>query len=118
MTRNELVERQQAFHRAARGRMTPFLFVFIPMLAPLTVDSFRGVDVDRWGFWPEVAAFAALVAALATATIFVPRLEERRVRKFGLACPACGEALLGTTGEIAAVTGRCGNCGHRVVEPD
>ncbi|HEX3130761.1 MAG TPA: hypothetical protein VH394_25720 [Thermoanaerobaculia bacterium] len=118
MTHVELVERQQAFQRAARGRMTPFLFVFIPVLAPLVVGSFKGIDVDRWGVWPEVAAFAALVATLATATIFVPQLEERRVRKFGLACPSCGEALLGTTGEIAAVTGRCGVCGHRVVEPE
>jgi len=115
MTRRELVERQQAFHRATRAQTAP---VFFPMVALLGARSFRGIDFDRWGNWLEVAAFAALVVTLATATIILPRLQERRVRKIGLACPSCGEALIGTTGQIAVVTGRCGACGHRVVEPD
>ena len=115
MTRHELVERQQAFHRDARGRTAS---IFLPMIALLGTGSIRGIDFDRWGNWLEVAAFAALVVTLAIATIVLPRLQERRVRKSGLACPSCGEALIGTTGQIAAVTGRCGACGHRVVEPD
>ena len=114
MTRAELVERQQAFRRA-EGRTAPFFFV--PVLAIGAMEYSQGVDVDRWGYWLEAAAFAALVLLLAAVTIVVPRLKERRVRKLGLACPSCGEALLGTTGEIAAVTGRCGACGHRVAGP-
>jgi cytochrome bd-type quinol oxidase subunit 2 len=115
MTRDELVERQQAFHRASQGWTAP---IFLPMIALLGAGSFRGIDFDRWGNWLEVAAFAALAVTLAIATIVVPRLQERKVQKSGLACPSCGEALIGTTGQIAVVTGRCGACGHRVVEPD
>lgn len=115
MTRKELVERQQELRRAAQRRTAP---IFFPLIALLGTGSLRGIDFDRWGDWMEVAAFAALVVTLATATIILPRLEERRMRKIGLACPSCGEALIDMTGQIAVVTGRCGACGHRVVEPD
>jgi hypothetical protein len=117
MTRTELVEMQQAYSRALQGRTTP---IYIAPLLGLVGRGghFDGVDVSRWGYWPEALAFAALVALLATVTIVFPRLKDRQVRKFGLACPSCGEPLLDMTGRIAAVTGRCGTCGHQVLDPE
>jgi cytochrome bd-type quinol oxidase subunit 2 len=117
MTHDELVERQQAFQRAASSRTAPFVTFILPMLALLGLEYLRGVDIVRWGSWLKAAAFVALVVLAVTLTIIIPRLQKRQVRKIGLACPSCGAALLGTTGQIATVTGRCGACGHRVVEP-
>jgi cytochrome bd-type quinol oxidase subunit 2 len=115
MTHTELVERQQVFHRAMQKRTAPVLVILL--LAILGVNYFDGLDVHRWGYWLEAAAFAALVCILAAVTILFPRLKERQLRKTGLACPSCGEPLLDMTGRIAVVTGRCGACGHQVVEP-
>jgi cytochrome bd-type quinol oxidase subunit 2 len=117
MTHDELVERQQAFRRAAWSRTAPIFVFILPLLVPMGFDYFKGIDIDRWGYWLEASAFVALVVMMATTTIVIPRLQKRQMRKIGLACPSCGEALLGTTGQIAAVTGRCGVCGHRIVEP-
>lgn len=93
------------------------MIFILPMLALLGMEYLKVVDVVRWGTWLKAATFVVLAVMAATLTIVVPWLQKSRVRKIGLACPSCGEALLGTTGEIAAVTGRCGVCGHRVVAP-
>jgi predicted RNA-binding Zn-ribbon protein involved in translation (DUF1610 family) len=116
MTRTELVERQQAY-RAAQGRAA-LIFLFPVIITPLGMIPYHSLDIDRWGYWPEVVASVVLASLLAALTIVAPRLRERQVRKMGLACPSCGEALISMTGRIAAVTGRCGNCGHRIVDPD
>ncbi len=114
MTRTELFERQQAYRRTL-GKAVPFFF--FPMITFFGTISYHGIHIGRGSYWPEVAAFVALAALLAATAIVAPRLKDRQLRKMGLVCPSCGEALVNTTGQIAAVTGRCGNCGHRVTEP-
>jgi hypothetical protein len=39
----------------------------------------------------------------------------RRMRQVAPACPACGHLLLFTQGAIAMATGRCPECGERVL---
>lgn len=114
MTRTELFERQQAYRRAQSRAVPIFL---LPLITFFGTISYQGIHIDRGNHWPEVWAFVVLAGLLAAVAIVVPRLRDRQVRKMGLACPSCGEALINTTGEIAAVTGRCGNCGHRIAEP-
>ncbi len=117
MTKQEFIDSRAAALRRARIVIGPalvlYLALFVGTLQLYQVIAPRGNGRSN----PLVAA---VVIALPTLSFGAALhwLNRRRVRRFGLICPACGKPLTEVIGQIAVATGRCANCGASVFEAD
>jgi len=74
-----------------------------------------------FGNWLSRHNSSGLAEALAL-TIFLGSLVAGSIfllgapRRLGAICPACRKPLIGTSGEIAVATGRCGKCGKTILD--
>ena len=118
MTRRELALRQRAYEAELHGRVT---VRSVALLVAMILVPF-GV---AWGLYhlpvPEWAATSVAFLGIAGMPFLMWWGAERIKRlqqAHGVLCPSCGKALIGTTGELAMTTARCGGCGDVIVLDD
>ncbi len=109
LPRAELRQKLAAAERA-RGR------AFLPLAVWAVLGGFGQLALIRVLDARLPHARATLVEGLVflaylAAFLAIGAFALARVRRFKVACPACGKALEGTSAEIAMASGRCPGCG-------
>lgn len=101
--RDALVQRNRRVATATLAAMLAVLIVAIPLAALLPAPGHR-------------QAVALLLLLIGIAAAVFHGWQRRHGRRGGLACGYCGTTLLGTAGDAAVATDRCGRCGERVFD--
>ena len=115
MTKQAFIARQRAMEAAASKRGLKWVVVFFGSVAcAIPIAKFIETHSDYSWLAPVVAiGFFVFLFGSVGWMILVMR---RQHKKFGLLCPNCGKALVGTSSAVATATGNCGCCGEAVFE--
>ncbi len=115
MTKNEFITRLCAAKRQDRIVTTIWLVVFFGVL-------FGNLPLTKWlqhhqsKVWMSTVYLPVFFGFLIGNLVLTIWLTKRRIRKFGLLCPACGKPLVQATAQIAIATGNCGHCSKAIFE--
>jgi hypothetical protein len=118
MTRAELINRVRAHKRSMSRAWGVWLVVFLGIvLANIPIGKARRADPSS-GVWVTLHVLSLVVVA--AAVWFLVYFWRSKARHYGLTCPLCEKAIVGEVAQAAEVTGRCPDCGIRIVdeEPD
>ena len=114
MTKQELINRQQAMIRNSNRWAVLFLVILFGFLLA-NIPLSRIMDTEQPSMWIQILYgiifFCFPIGYLVSVFWFL----RRQQRTFGLQCPNCNKPLIGVTGQIAVATGACGHCGKTVV---
>ena len=117
MTKEEFIQQYKASRRAGDRRawvLLPIMLVsiiavilFAPHIGQLAQSGFFDWAASFNGYW--ILGFfggCLLIVVFGMCWVRPPH---------GVACPACGERLWGTSAQLALAIGNCGYCGERIV---
>lgn len=114
MTRQQLLARQREAARAASHVDVPgFLFLFGGLVAFVPIVRHLCTCYPHYRVYP--AACFGLVLFLVVNYALASWCLHRRLRRYGLRCPACGASMFGGAGRFAVHTSRCRKCGELIV---
>lgn len=116
MTREELINRVRAHKRSMSGAWGVWLVVFLGiLLANIPIGTARKADPSS-GVWVTLHVLSLLVVAAAVS--FLVYFWRSKARHYGLTCPLCEKAIVGEVAQTAEATGRCPDCGIRIVDEE
>jgi hypothetical protein len=115
MTRDEFVDRLKALRREALKFLPVCLIVYLGALAAVGPAE-RWLEKHPSTAWMANLVLPAVIVLIFCNVAFLKWDVKRRLRKYGLLCPACGKPLTKPAVKLEGFTGKCGSCGAVVFE--
>jgi hypothetical protein len=121
MTNQEFVDQYRVSRRAETRRLSILAIVSVVILSPSLVlvpriiDYINQTDNFAWDFPVDEYLPRGILGCIVLMLAFA---GFRVTQPYGVPCPDCGKKLYGTTARIALITGNCGFCGGKVLNPD
>jgi hypothetical protein len=114
MTLKEFISRKQAWQASTSKVVvtgTLILFGLIFLISWLE----HHLVVLGYPLWLD-KVFVCLLMLLSVCVIpLLKRFMTRQFEQFGVMCPKCGKPLVGRNSGILVATGKCGECGAKVL---
>jgi hypothetical protein len=102
---------EDAYRRAGAWFIPSPLFCFLPAMA---LVPFLDEPEGNLTWWRFLVLVTTLVVPLGAMMVVLHRWDLRLMRRFGVACPACGGKLAWEHSKQVAASGRCWRCNEQV----
>jgi len=114
MTKQEFIERQQAWKRHSGRRLAIWTVLWFGLMAGVIWIQTL-VSARTRANWVEPFFVLLLLAVLIGNLPVLIWYSRRQQRRFGVVCPQCGKPLATSGASIVVATGNCAYCGEKIL---
>jgi hypothetical protein len=114
-TKDDFLARQSA----ANCEKERFYKIWIPIFFALlfgNVAIAAWIDSHKPAIWIQAVYGCLLFGFIVGNLVLLVMVGKRRIRKYGLVCPACDKPLVRRVGQFVVATGKCGHCGDTIFQ--